>query len=112
VLTGPAGRHSPRAWPGTEQRARAVSLWHSRDYLCWWSGTAFSLVGSNVSAIAFPLLVVFSTGSVFGAGVIAAAGRVGSLVTMLWGGALADRISRRLILVTVPLGQAVIMSLV
>ena len=80
--------------------------------MCWWSGTAFSLVGSNVSAIAFPLLVVFSTGSVFGAGVIAAAGRVGSLVTMLWGGALADRISRRLILVTIPLAQAVIMGLV
>jgi len=80
--------------------------------LCWWGGTAFSLVGSNVSAIAFPLLVVFSTGSVFGAGVIAAAGRVGSLVTVLWGGALADRISRRLILVSMPLAQALIMGLV
>jgi MFS family permease len=97
---------------GAAARAYPVSLWRNRDYLCWWSGTAFSLVGSNVSAIAFPLLVVFSTGSVFGAGVIAAAGRVGSLVTTLWGGALADRISRRLILVTIPLAQAVVMGLV
>jgi MFS family permease len=98
--------------PGAELRAPPVSLWRNRDYLRWWTGTAFSLVGSNVSAIAFPLLVVFSTGSVLGAGVIAAAGRVGSLATTLWGGALADRVSRRLILVTIPLAQAVIMSLV
>jgi MFS family permease len=98
--------------PGAAPRAYPVSLWRNRDYLCWWSGTAFSLVGSNVSAIAFPLLIVFSTGSVLGAGVIAAAGRVGSLVTTLWGGALADRVSRRLILVTIPLAQAVIMGLV
>jgi MFS family permease len=97
---------------GDELSAPRVSLWRNRDYLCWWSGTAFSLVGSNVSAIAFPLLIVFSTGSVLGAGVIAAAGRVGSLVTTLWGGALADRISRRLILVTIPLAQALIMGLV
>jgi MFS family permease len=98
--------------PGAERRAPAVSLWRNRDYLCWWTGTAFSLIGSNVSAIAFPLLVVFSTGSVLGAGVIAAAGRLGSLVTTLWGGALADRVSRRLILVTIPLAQAVLMGLV
>jgi MFS family permease len=97
---------------GDELSAPPVSLWRNRDYLSWWTGTAFSLVGSNVSAIAFPLLIVFSTGSVLGAGVIAAAGRIGSLVTTLWGGALADRFSRRLILVTIPLAQAVVMGLV
>ena len=89
-----------------------VSLWRNRDYLCWWSGSAFSLVGSNISAMGFPLLIVFSTGSVLGAGFIAAAGRLGTLVTTLWGGALADRVSRRLILVAIPLAQAVIMGMV
>ncbi|TCC48893.1 MFS transporter [Kribbella capetownensis] len=86
------------------------SLWRNRDYLSWWTGTAFSVLGSNVSVVAFPLLVVFGTGSVFGAGVIAAAGRIGLLITTLWGGALADRVSRRLILVGVPLLQAVLMA--
>ncbi|WP_165555615.1 MFS transporter [Kribbella pittospori] len=86
------------------------SLWRNRDYLSWWTGTAFSVLGSNVSVVAFPLLVVFGTGSVFGAGVIAAAGRIGLLITTLWGGALADRVSRRLILVGVPLVQAVLMA--
>jgi MFS family permease len=80
--------------------------------MCWWSGAAFSLVGSYVSAMAFPLLVVFTTGSILDAGVIAAAGRIGILATSLWGGALADRVSRRLILVAIPLAQALLMGVV
>jgi MFS family permease len=53
--------------------------------------------------VAFPLLVLFTTGSILGAGTIAAAGRIGLLTTMLWGGVLADRYSRRVILVVGPL---------
>ncbi len=93
-------------------RGPPPSLWRNRDYMCWWTGNAFSLVGSYVSVMAFPLLVVFTTGSVFDAGVIAATGRIGYLLTTLWGGVLADRVSRRLILVTVPLAEAVLMALV
>lgn len=87
-----------------------ASLWRNRDYLSWWTGTAFSVLGSNVTVVAFPLLVVFGAGSVAGAGVIGAAGRIGMLVTTLWGGVLADRVSRRLILVVVPLVQAVLLA--
>jgi len=58
------------------------------------------------------LLVLFTTGPVFDAGVIAAAGRIGILSTTLWGGAMADRVSRRLILIAVPLAQAALMSVV
>jgi MFS family permease len=65
-----------------------------------------------VSTMAFPLLVVFTTGSIFDAGVIAAAGRIGILATSLWGGALADRVSRKLILVAIPLAQALLMGVV
>jgi len=91
---------------------RQPSLWRNRDYMCWWTGTAFSLVGSYVSVMAFPLLVLFTTGSVFDAGVIAAAGRIGILSTTLWGAAMADRVSRRLILIAVPLARAALMSVV
>ncbi|MFI5691924.1 MFS transporter [Kribbella sp. NPDC051586] len=86
------------------------SLWRNRDYLSWWTGTALSVLGSNVTLVAFPLLVVFGAGSVAAAGVIGAAGRIGGLITTLWGGALADRVSRRLILVVVPLVQAILMA--
>lgn len=89
-----------------------VSLWRNHDYMCWWTGTALSLLGSNVSVIALPLLVLFGNGSVLDAGLIAAAERVGALLTRLWGGALADRYSRRAILIAGPLGQAALMGAV
>src|SRR5262245_38417072 len=86
--------------PATEPPVRtSASLWRNRDYMCWWGGNAVSLLGTNVSNMAFPLLALFSTGSVLNAGIIAAAARVGSLLTLLWGGSLADHRSRRAILV-------------
>ena len=106
--TAPPARTRPTPAPTAKQ----PSLWRNRDYMGWWTGTLLSTVGSSTSAMAFPLLVVFATGSVFQAGVIAAAGRIGLLVTMLWGGALADRYSRRAILVAIPLAQAALMGVV
>ncbi|GAA1240797.1 MFS transporter [Oryzihumus leptocrescens] len=88
------------------------SLWRNGDYMCWWSGNAVSLLGSNLSVMAFPLLAVFITGSVLDAGIIAAAGRIGGLITLLWGGALADRRSRKAVLVAAPVLQAVLMGVV
>ncbi len=99
--------------PGSARTTgRPVSLWRNRDYMSWWTGTAFSLLGSNVSVIALPLLVLFDHGSVLDAGLIAAAGRIGALLTRLWGGALADRYPRRTILIAGPLAQAVLMAAV
>jgi MFS family permease len=91
---------------------RPPSLWHNRDYLSWWAGETVNLLGTYISAVAFPLLVLFTTGSVLGAGTIAAAGRIGLLATMLWGGVLADRYSRRVILVVGPLLQALVMGVI
>jgi MFS family permease len=88
------------------------SLWRNRDYMCWFSGTASSLVGSNVSVIAFPLLILFGGGSVLQAGLLGAAARIGALVSRLWGGAIADRYSRKAILVYAPLGQGALMAAV
>ncbi|WP_406285290.1 MFS transporter [Streptomyces sp. NBC_00209] len=83
-----------------------VSLWRNRDYVGWWTGHGLSALGTSVSNIAFPLLILYATGSVARAGVITAATMVGTLATTLLGGALADRVSRRLILITGPLVQA------
>jgi len=92
-----------------EAAACGASLWRNRDYMCWWTGTGLSLLGNSVSVIAFPLLVLFGGGSVFDAGLIAAAGRLGALATRLWGGAIADRYSRKAILITGLLAQSVLM---
>src|SRR6185312_6332008 len=92
--------------------ARPASLWRNRDYMAWWTGETLSVFGSSMSSLAFPLLVLFTTGSAAGAGVIAAARQIGTLATTLWGGVLADRVSRKLLLVCGPLVEAVVMAVV
>jgi MFS family permease len=101
----------PEQEPGQQPASPAAepkppSLWRSRDYLGLWAGDAVSTLGSSMSAIAYPLLVLFATGSVADAGVITAANMLGALLTTLWGGALADRVSRRALLLGSPLVQA------
>jgi len=88
------------------------SLWRNRDYMAWWTGETLSVFGTSMSSIAFPLLVLFTTGSAAGAGVIAAARQIGTLATTLWGGALADRVSRKLLLVAGPFVEAAIMVVI
>ncbi|WP_051450916.1 MFS transporter [Actinospica robiniae] len=88
------------------------SLWRDTDYVGWWTGNTLSALGTSVSAIAFPLLVLGITGSVTKAGLIGSANLIGILVTTLWGGALADRASRRAILITGPLVQAAVLAAV
>jgi MFS family permease len=78
----------------------------TRDYAGWWSGNTISALGTSISSIAFPLLVLYATGSVAKAGVITAASMIGTLATTLLGGALADRASRKAILIIGPVIQA------
>ncbi len=86
------------------------SLWRNSDYVGWWTGNTISALGTSVSAIAYPMLVLSLTGSVAKAGFIGSANLIGILVTTLWGGALADRVSRRAILVLGPLAQALVLG--
>jgi hypothetical protein len=81
------------------------SLWRNRDYLGWWIGTTVSALGSSLSRIAFPLLMLCQTGSVAYAGAIAACENAGRLAALPVGGVLADRFSRKSLLVGVPLVQ-------
>lgn len=95
--------------PGAAARAgsgRPAPLLLTRDYAGWWTGNTISALGTSVSSIAFPLLVLSATGSAASASIISAATLIGTAATTLWGGALADRVSRRAILVTGPLLQA------
>lgn len=54
-----------------------------------------SLLGNSITAIALPLLVLFTTGSPLGAGAVAIAAAVPSAVAGLLMGSLIDRINRR-----------------
>ncbi|EOM77396.1 MFS transporter [Rhodococcus rhodnii] len=54
-----------------------------------------SLLGNSITAIALPLLVLFTTGSPLGAGAVAIAAAVPAAVAGLLMGSLVDRINRR-----------------
>jgi hypothetical protein len=53
-------------------RHRAPSLWRNRDFAILWSGQTLSSIGTGVSNLAFPLLVLTLTHSPTQAGITAA----------------------------------------
>lgn len=90
-----------------------LPLWRNRDYTGWWISSLVSSLGSAMSQLAYPLLMLYTTGSVARAGIVGACLNIGGLSTTLIGGALADRYSRRKLCVTADLIQfAAVMTVV
>lgn len=87
-------------------------LWRNRDYAGWWISSLVSSLGSAMSQLAYPLLMLYATNSVARAGIVGACLNIGGLSTGLLGGALADRYSRRVLVVTADLIQAVAVATV
>ncbi|MEV6162550.1 MFS transporter [Streptomyces sp. NPDC052052] len=98
--------------PQHDGKDPTASLWRNSDYVGWWAGNTCSALGTSVSAISYPLLVLSLTGSVTQAGLIGSANLLGVLVMTLWGGAIADRVSRRGTLVIGSLVQAALLGAV
>ncbi|MGH3416743.1 MAG: MFS transporter, partial [Actinocrinis sp.] len=90
----------------------AAPLWRNRDYAGWWISSLVSSLGSAMSQLAYPLLMLYTTGSVARAGVVGACLNIGGLSTTLVGGALADRYSRRRLAVGADIVQAVAVTTV
>jgi MFS family permease len=86
--------------------ARPASLWHNRDFLLLWSGQIVSTIGSQVSLIAFPWLILAVTGSPAQAGLIAAIRTLPYLLFGLPAGALIDRWNRKRVMILCDTGRA------
>lgn len=72
-----------------------TSLWHNRDYLLLLSGQAVSSLGSGISQLAFPLLILALTNSPAQAGFAGAFRTVPYFLLTLPVGALVDRWDRK-----------------
>jgi MFS family permease len=70
-------------------------LRHNRDFMLLWSGQVVSSLGSAVSSVAFPLLVLALTGSPAKAGLVGFAGTLPFLLFQLPAGGLVDRWERK-----------------
>ncbi len=86
---------------------RRIPLWHNRDYLLLWSGQTISSIGSGVSELAFPLLVLALTRSPAQAGFASALRTVPYFIFTLPGGALIDRWNRKRVMVFCDAGRAI-----
>jgi predicted MFS family arabinose efflux permease len=75
--------------------AKGWEWYRNRDFLLFWSGETVSTLGSQISLVAYPLLVLGLTHSAADAGVVGFAGRLPWLVLALPAGTLADRWSRK-----------------
>jgi MFS family permease len=68
------------------------------DYRRLWMGNGVSLIGFQLTAVAVPVQVYALTRSSFWVGVIGIVGLVPLIVFGLWGGAIADAVDRRKLL--------------
>ena len=89
---------------------RPTRLWRNRDYLLLWSGQTVSSVGTGVSRLAFPLLVLDLTRSAAQAGVVGALEALPYIFLSLPAGALIDRWDRKRVMVLCDIGRALAMG--
>jgi MFS family permease len=81
-----------------EEKAGAAGpppLRKNRAFLLLWMGAGLSMLGARVSAVAYPLLLIFDGGSVAAAGLVGFAALLPALVLQLPAGVLVDRWDRR-----------------
>lgn len=93
--------------PVTETTPKPEPLRRNRDFTLLWTGQAASLLGSQMSAIAYPLLILAVTGSAAQAGIVASAQLGATLVFLLPAGVIADRYPRKAIMVISSLIQMI-----
>lgn len=79
--------------------ANDAPLRRNRDFNLLLFGQVLSDLGGRVSGIAFPLLVLVTTGSPARAGIVGAAGTLPMLVLTLPAGALVDRLDRKRVMI-------------
>jgi MFS family permease len=85
----------------------SVPLWRNRDFTLLWASQIVSTVGTRVTSVAYPLLVLLLTGSPALAGVVGFAQTLPFLLLYLPGGAWVDRWDRRRTMVACELGRVV-----
>jgi len=90
----------------------SVPLHRNREFRLLWSGQAISAFGSQVTLVAYPLLVLAVTGSPAKAGVVGFARQLPIAVLALPAGALADRVNRKRLMVTCDAVRAVALALI
>jgi predicted MFS family arabinose efflux permease len=95
---------------GGTQPSAIVPLSRNRDFQLLWIGSVVSAVGSRVSSIAYPLLVLALTGSAADAGLVGFTATLPYLLFQLPAGALVDRWNRRRVMIACDVGRGLALA--
>lgn len=95
---------------GASTRAAALVAFRSRDFRLLWSGQTVSMIGDAAFLVALGWLTYSLSGS-RALGLVLMLQAIGLLLTLLVGGALADRFSRRRLMIASDLGRAAVVSI-
>src|SRR5262245_34386087 len=90
-----------------------ASLWRHREFLKFWAGAAISDVGSQVTALAVPLIAALTLEATpWQMGLLSAAGGAPILLVGLFAGVWVDRVRRRPVMIATDLGRAALLLLI
>lgn len=91
--------------PVQVEHMKKRSIWRNRDYRLLWGGQAISAIGSGVSELAFPLLVLAITHSPAQAGLVTALNALPASLFGLPAGVLVDRWNRKRVMLLCQVGR-------
>jgi MFS family permease len=96
--------------PGRAEE-KIPALWRHRDFLLLWGGQAVSQTGSQVTILALPLVaIVLLRATPFQVGLLSAAATSAYLLVALPAGVLADRVSKRGLMLCCDLASMVVIG--
>lgn len=108
-LEGPA---LPQEEPALPQEEEETSLWKHKDFLKLWSGQSVSLIGSQVTLVALPLVAVtLLKASSVQLGFLTALGQLPYLLVLFFG-VWVDRTRRRPLLIASDLTRGVLVAII
>ena len=91
----------------TRRAPGSRGLWHHPAFLKLWAASAISDVGSQISALALPLIAALTLGATpWQMGLLSAAGAAPILFVGLFAGVWVDRLRRRPLLIAMDIGRA------
>ncbi|MEU2315685.1 MFS transporter [Streptomyces albidoflavus] len=97
----------PDAVPGS---SAGPKLLRNRSFQALWSSEAFAGVGEHAAGVAYPLLILATTGSAAAAGLVGSAQLLAQGLMSFWGGILADRMDRKQLLIGCSLLRAALLG--
>jgi MFS family permease len=83
------------------------SIWRNRDYMILWTGQMVSTLGTSMSAVTLPLLILVLTGSPAQAGIAGFLQALPFVILSLPAGALVDRWDRKRTMILCDMGRGI-----